>query len=189
AYLGTKFVDELDRNLGQDITVVRFNHLKELNSYVSEQSLLSVPDILMLEVEDNLSEILSFILNIKSNPLTRSCSIILLGFKGNKLNVKRTFRTYVSDIYFYPFHAANILERLRFIMKFKIIGSLPIPAKLDAYVPNRIYTIPIYKRIFDIVVSFLALLIASPVLLVIALLIKFDSRGPIIYKSKRAGLG
>src|SRR5690606_41637338 len=91
AYLGTKFVDELDRNLGQDITVVRFNHLKELNSYVSEQSLLSVPDILMLEVEDNLSEILSFILIFNSNPLTRPCSIILLGFIGITLYVKLTY--------------------------------------------------------------------------------------------------
>ncbi len=189
AYLGTKFVDEFTTNLKEDIAVVRFSHLNELNKYVSSRSLLSVPDILMLEVEDNLSEILSFILAIKESPLTRSCSIILLGFKNNRQLVKRTFSAYVSDIYFYPFHATDIFERLQFIMKFKTIANRPISFELDKYRSNGGYTIPIPKRVFDIMLSFFALLIASPVLLIIALLIKLDSKGPIIYRSKRAGSG
>lgn len=45
------------------------------------------------------------------------------------------------------------------------------------------------KRAFDIVVSTLILLAASPVLLIVAILIKLESRGPIFYISKRAGTG
>jgi exopolysaccharide biosynthesis polyprenyl glycosylphosphotransferase len=43
------------------------------------------------------------------------------------------------------------------------------------------------KRVLDILFSALALLILSPVLLVIAIAIKLDSRGPVFYSSDRVG--
>lgn len=45
------------------------------------------------------------------------------------------------------------------------------------------------KRVTDITLSLLGLLILSPILLIIAALIKLDSKGPIIFKQKRAGKG
>lgn len=47
----------------------------------------------------------------------------------------------------------------------------------------------IYKRSFDIIVSSLLILAALPVMLLIALVIKLESKGPIIYNAKRAGRG
>lgn len=44
-----------------------------------------------------------------------------------------------------------------------------------------------FKRIGDILLSFFGLLVLSPVLIVVALLIKIDSKGPIIFKQKRLG--
>ncbi len=43
----------------------------------------------------------------------------------------------------------------------------------------------ILKRIFDIVFSLFLIILFSPILLLAALAIKFDSRGPIIYKNER----
>ena len=43
------------------------------------------------------------------------------------------------------------------------------------------------KRVFDVTVSFFALIILSPLLLIVAVLIKLESKGPVIYKSKRVG--
>jgi len=43
------------------------------------------------------------------------------------------------------------------------------------------------KRFFDMIVSFSALVLLSPLLLVVALLIKLESKGPVLYKSKRVG--
>ncbi|MCD4772374.1 MAG: sugar transferase [Bacteroidales bacterium] len=51
------------------------------------------------------------------------------------------------------------------------------------------FRIPKTKRIFDILFSSIALLIVSPVLLITALLIKIESKGPIIFKSDRVGTG
>ena len=43
------------------------------------------------------------------------------------------------------------------------------------------------KRIFDIIVSFMGLIVLSPLFITIAILIKRDSKGPIIYRGKRVG--
>lgn len=44
------------------------------------------------------------------------------------------------------------------------------------------------KRTADILSSLIGLIIISPLLLLVAILIKIDSKGPIIYKQKRIGL-
>ena len=43
------------------------------------------------------------------------------------------------------------------------------------------------KRIFDVLMSLLSLLILAPVFLILAVLIKLDSRGPVFYRGIRAG--
>ena len=42
-----------------------------------------------------------------------------------------------------------------------------------------------FKRLFDIVVSALMLIILSPVFLILAIAIKLDSKGPVFYRQKR----
>ena len=44
-----------------------------------------------------------------------------------------------------------------------------------------------FKRTFDIVFSFLGIIILSPAFLIIALVIKLDSPGPVFFKQKRIG--
>jgi lipopolysaccharide/colanic/teichoic acid biosynthesis glycosyltransferase len=51
------------------------------------------------------------------------------------------------------------------------------------------FSIPLWKRAFDLFCSLIAFSILSPLLLIIGLLIKLDSKGSIIYTSKRAGAG
>lgn len=43
------------------------------------------------------------------------------------------------------------------------------------------------KRVSDVVLSFITLLLISPLLLVIAILVKCDSRGPVFYRQERIG--
>lgn len=47
----------------------------------------------------------------------------------------------------------------------------------------------IIKRIFDVVVASVGLVVLSPLFLVFAILIKLDSRGPVFFRQERAGLG
>ncbi|MFL5800067.1 MAG: sugar transferase [Actinomycetota bacterium] len=48
---------------------------------------------------------------------------------------------------------------------------------------------PVAKRAFDLVVSLTAIVVLLPVLLAIALAIKLDSRGPVLYRQQRIGRG
>ena len=45
----------------------------------------------------------------------------------------------------------------------------------------------VIKRLFDIIVSFLGLLILSPLFLLLTILIKCDSKGPVFFIQKRVG--
>ncbi|MGT2829367.1 sugar transferase [Streptococcus hillyeri] len=45
------------------------------------------------------------------------------------------------------------------------------------------------KRMLDVIISGLAILVLSPILLIIVIAIKLDSKGPILFKQKRVGKG
>ena len=44
------------------------------------------------------------------------------------------------------------------------------------------------KRVFDFILSLIALIVLSPVFLVLIIVIKCDSKGPILFKQKRVGI-
>lgn len=49
------------------------------------------------------------------------------------------------------------------------------------------FKIPVWKRLFDIFFSALAIILLSPVFLITAIAIRLESKGPVIFKSKRVG--
>jgi len=44
-----------------------------------------------------------------------------------------------------------------------------------------------FKRVFDLILSIVVLVLSSPILLIIAIAIKIDSKGPVVFKQKRLG--
>ena len=48
---------------------------------------------------------------------------------------------------------------------------------------KRVYLF--FKRLFDIVVSFILLILLLPVFLILSIMIKIDSKGPIFYRQER----
>lgn len=59
--------------------------------------------------------------------------------------------------------------------------------RIKGYNPSPVYLIT--KRIIDILASATGLILASPVMLLVAIAIKLDSPGPIIYSQVRVGKG
>ena len=59
----------------------------------------------------------------------------------------------------------------------------------DAPSKHRIlrFKIPLWKRLFDIVFSALGIIILSPIFILTAIAIRLESKGPIVFKSKRVG--
>lgn len=96
-----------------------------------------------------------------------------------------------ADDYHYGAIASGLYKRIEFLKKLKAYknqrGAKPYATQFVADTPQiKIWTL---KRAFDIIVSGTALLLLSPLLLLIALIVKLESKGPIFYISKRAGTG
>ena len=74
----------------------------------------------------------------------------------------------------------------------KIIEWEKLPCEMQTDEVKRYYDILkkrkaalFFKRAFDIIVSFFALIVLSPVFLILAIAIKIDSRGPVFYRQTR----
>ena len=51
----------------------------------------------------------------------------------------------------------------------------------------QFFKLPLWKRLFDIVFSSIAILCLSPILIITAVAIRLESKGAVVYKSKRVG--
>ncbi len=186
-YFGTRFRDEFSGGMFENTQIIEFDELPALEMYIRECPLLLMPEVLLLEIGDDLLAIERFIAKIRDNPTTRGISIILLNFKANRNVIVKIFKPLVNDIYFYPFNVSNLKERLAFMFRFKMLQHESSLSSLGK--SHEHYRIPLSKRVFDILVSSALIVLASPILVLVAILIKLDSKGPVIYKSKRAGFG
>lgn len=82
----------------------------------------------------------------------------------------------------------NVSEtRLKNGLEFIAKNQILIADSTHEHLPLGTYEIPIWKRSFDILFSLAAIVILSPILIVVAAMIRIESPGPVIYKSKRVG--
>ncbi|NOU45818.1 MAG: sugar transferase [Bacteroidales bacterium] len=95
------------------------------------------------------------------------------------------FNSSVNDFYDGKIDVADIYTRLGFIKRFNAYYN---DAK-DIVSPVHEYRIPWDKRLFDIIVSSGALLVLSPLILIVMLAIRLESKGKVYYTSKRVGTG
>jgi len=121
---------------------------------------------------------------------------------GRVIEVQNIQEVYVAlELKNYP----EILEALQVVNKYPVnvrlipdlFQLLTLKANvqdLDGYPVICIDEVPLrgarrfVKRVFDMIVSGLGLLVLSPFLLLVALLVKLTSRGPVFYSQERVGL-
>lgn len=70
---------------------------------------------------------------------------------------------------------------------FEVLSQKPVTYGIDFDFTKM--SIPVGKRIFDIIVAVALIFILSPLLIAIYILIKIESKGSAVYKSKRIGAG
>lgn len=70
----------------------------------------------------------------------------------------------------------------------QILSVLPrLKKQEDLQTTPQTFRLPLWKRLFDIIASGVALLLLSPVFLFTAIAIRLESKGPVIYTSQRVG--
>jgi exopolysaccharide biosynthesis polyprenyl glycosylphosphotransferase len=68
--------------------------------------------------------------------------------------------------------------------RFDYLGDFPTLAVVQRHIPSIQFKL---KRILDVLISAAVLVLLSPILLVLAVIVKRDSRGPALYSSQRVG--
>jgi lipopolysaccharide/colanic/teichoic acid biosynthesis glycosyltransferase len=117
--------------------------------------------------------------------LWRELIIVLISPSHNKEWKTRALELKVHDFYVLPFPIEHLIERLAFLVKFKLIKpNLSILESADFT-----YKLPLTKRLFDILIASLVIIMVLPILIITSILIRLDTKGPILYKSKRVGTG
>lgn len=184
-YFGKLLKLTLFEDYDSNFNIEHLENPDQFKSYLENQSLLNLPDIILIEVDEN-KECFNQVRYIKSNPLLHGLVIVLIGIKEDREWRKQALKLQVNDYYTYPFPTEDFYERLNFLIKFKLIKPklLELSKQMDVE-----YQIPLTKRIFDIVASGCALLFLMPLFVIVAVLIKLESKGEVIYKSKRVGAG
>ena len=86
-----------------------------------------------------------------------------------------------ASIYFVPdIFAFNLIQA-----RFDILGGVPVVAVRETPFYGAAWLV---KRLSDIAIAASALLLLTPLLLVVAAVIRFDSPGPVFFRQKRYGL-
>jgi len=138
----------------------------------------------------NISEFAGFLTNYRS---LAAIPFILLHREEHLSEVGcRTIRG-IDDIVRDDISPEELLKKVAFLKKFKALRQGT--QKSIRYSPSEIRRDrrpllkidALFKRIMDILLSGIALIILAPLMLLIALIIRLDSKGPVFYTSLRAG--
>ena len=107
--------------------------------------------------------------------------VIVTKHELSQFYIERARNLKVDDIIEYPISLSQLAIKIKSALSNKLEET-----KSEV---NQSTKSNFLKRAFDITFSLLALLALSPILLIVALLIKIDSKGPVFFTSKRVGSG
>jgi len=105
--------------------------------------------------------------------------------KVNDHLLQRALSLKIDDVIEFPFKQQQLEKRIKFLVAQKKDEKKMVFKKKSRLKIKTNFA----KRAFDIFFSFLALLMLSPILIIVGLLIKIDSKGPFLFISKRVGTG
>ena len=163
---------------------INFNNCYEI---VSKLTVYELNVSILLEVSsETADQAFTLVDSLKKNWLSRNLVVIFLLTERNTEIVKRAFETRVSDCYNPPLIFDDVKLRIQYLSAYKLLHS-QLADLIEQ--PLEQYVIPTSKRFFDLLTSLLALIFLSPIFIIVAILIKLDSKGPIFYTSKRVGTG
>ncbi|BDS15543.1 sugar transferase [Aureispira anguillae] len=143
------------------------------------------PALILIENTYSNIKVLDFSNLIKQRFGHKRFQMLVLVKNETEINMEKARNNHVVDIFEKP---------LINTQKERLVSLMNNQLKKEIYEPKQgptltKFKIPTWKRTFDILVAGTALLILSPLLILVAFLIKLDSKGAVFYTSKRVGSG
>ena len=156
-----------------------------VNCLSSAYALKEAPFAFVCQEDLPKQEAYKFVSNLQKCPQFRLVPAILVNPDKTVSDKRAAKKAGADDLYLGTFEVQDMLDRITFLNETKQKNfEEELPSN-----PQPDLRLSVGKRLFDILFSFLALLVLSPVMLLVAILIKLESRGPVFYVSKRVGTG
>jgi lipopolysaccharide/colanic/teichoic acid biosynthesis glycosyltransferase len=181
AYLTKDFEQYLwfSANYGNHLQIEYFEEkedlLKALHDYFPA-------DAIVAHVKSGAWELLD---TVRNNAGFGNIPFIILVDNLNAAVIKNAKAKRADDIYATDFADGDLLTRLHYFTKRQWYVARKASQKIES---EKNHT-PFWKRLIDVTLTGSAVIVLSPVFILVALLIRFDSKGPVFYKSKRVGSG
>jgi lipopolysaccharide/colanic/teichoic acid biosynthesis glycosyltransferase len=158
-----------------------------------DQEKNTLPEVIFCESSFDFSAVKSFVQFLNGNPVFGSIPFIMDSSNLCDMEMGLYKKHMLADdiMQIEEAEQSSLLSKVRFLNKVKT-KAIEMKASLkedEAMVVPTINMHSMLKRSFDILVSLTALLLLSPLFILIALAIRIESKGPIFYISKRAGRG
>ena len=164
---GKKAIQYFRGNQVQGFNLLGFIHLEGEPNYLDDETsgLGHINDIENIVQKKNISDV---VLALEDNQRSLIFSIV------QKLDVLPVTVKIIPDLY----------EVISGIARTQQVSGLPL---IDLNFKLNTNYLRIYKPIFDILFSFFCMIVSIPLLIIIAISIKLDTKGPILYKQMRIG--
>ena len=116
----------------------------------------------------------------------RKIPFIILDEEQNPSTIQKALEQKIDDVYVKPIDFEILISR---ILILKEIKPKLDKVTLSSYQTSKPYKTPFFKRSFDIVSASIGLLLISPLLILVIIAIRLESKGKVYYISKRVGSG
>ncbi len=164
-----------------------FQAFRKLNESLQNDVPNEQPQAILCDIDFLREDFFNLLKKIRTDKFTNNIPFITLSARNAKLTIKEAALHGIDD----HFSLMNlkwsvITKRIEFLRQFKQEISLESAQVSEPFMP---YSIPFKKRLFDIFFACCVLLALSPLLLLVAIAVKLESKGGVFYFSKRAGSG
>jgi lipopolysaccharide/colanic/teichoic acid biosynthesis glycosyltransferase len=151
-------------------------------------------EVVLFEATEDKTTVMEFVQLIHEKRNRNILFFMLVNTKKylskNNIKINKLLKQGADDIFYInvDIHLTNKdiqkkCKRIEFFIENKTTLTSHIQKK------GSDFKIPLWKRSFDILFSTLAIIGLSPVLVLTAIAIRFESKGPVFYTSKRVGTG
>ena len=165
----------------------QFSHTIEAGKKILAQ-LDRTPDLIILDIPHNHIELVAFKVWLLAQHFNEIPIIYNQAFLSERDTKLLFSQKLVDDVINLEQHYSKLSSKLKFLKR--VNNVIPIKrasVKVATVLAPARFTF--IKRIADVAASAVAIALCSPLFIIIPVLIKLDSRGPVFYLSKRAGKG
>ena len=161
-----------------DLVILKKNGLLAFDYLINSHF---TPSIIFCEEKNSGIRAHDLSVMIKKDRRFSSIVFILIKQSSDKVDAQKALACGIDEIIDKDFKMIDIMPRINFLLELKKTESEDITTL------EKTYKLGVGKRIFDVVVASIALIVLSPLLVITIIALRIESKDPIFYASKRVG--